>query len=451
VRRLLIGRWDGRWRDEVLRFENLQFLSLQYMLSHKPALDATPLPEAFCGLAHLKELHIRGAGFTRLPQRFGDLVSLEVLSLQYGALGELPDVARLARLRRLLLDGNRLRTLPESVGGLPALEMLSLNGNPFESLPASLRKIKTVHIEKEKEALFRDIRYRPDVEVVVDRERLLARNSPRHVSLLEKALARHKLKRYQKALLRHSRQALRFRTTDPEDYKTKGNTRIGGAPDLAPDVEYPMTEGQLWHFYAQIDLDDIAALQSWLPRTGRLYFFGEGQEQGDGGRVLHSTAPVATLRTYTWPEGAEFVDGSNNPDPYDGYKVQVDATVSVPSLYSADRRLTGEDATLLEINDDDKRQKAYWALETELTGNGDRKHGAHLMNAHVFTQQDNPEEQASREKGGLPGEWVNLLTLDSDDKPGFCFWDAGTLTFSIHEKDLALGDFSRVHWSLESS
>ena len=34
---------------------------------------------------------------------------------------------------------------------------------------------------------------------------------------------------------------------------------------------------------------------------------------------------------------------------------------------------------------------------------------------------------------------------------GFCFWDAGTLTFSIHEKDLAPGDLSRVHWSLESS
>jgi uncharacterized protein YwqG len=73
------------------------------------------------------------------------------------------------------------------------------------------------------------------------------------------------------------------------------------------------------------------------------------------------------------------------------------------------------------------------------------------MNAHVFTQHENPQEQASREKGGLPQEWVNLLTLASDDKPGFCFWDAGTFTFSIHEKDLALGDFSRVHWSLESS
>jgi hypothetical protein len=30
-------------------------------------------------------------------------------------------------------------------------------------------------------------------------------------------------------------------------------------------------------------------------------------------------------------------------------------------------------------------------------------------------------------------------------------WDAGTFTFSIHAKDLALGNFSNVHGSLESS
>jgi uncharacterized protein YwqG len=45
----------------------------------------------------------------------------------------------------------------------------------------------------------------------------------------------------------------------------------------------------------------------------------------------------------------------------------------------------------------------------------------------------------------------HLLMLGSDGKPGFSLWDAGTLTFWIHEKDLARGDFSRVRWSLESS
>lgn len=43
------------------------------------------------------------------------------------------------------------------------------------------------------------------------------------------------------------------------------------------------------------------------------------------------------------------------------------------------------------------------------------------------------------------------LMLHSDGNLDLCFWDAGTFTVSIHEKDLADGDFSRVHWSLESS
>lgn len=451
VRRLFVGGWDGRFRHEILRFTRLEFLSLQHV-SDKPAADATPLPDAFCDLSRLRELFVRGAGFPRLPDRFGDLGALEALSLEHGALEELPaSIERLGRLTRLTLDGNRLKTLPDLVGHLPALQSLSVNGNPFESLPASLARLPRVSIEKRNEALFRDIRYRPDVDVAVDREALLARGGARQVALLRSALARHGLSRYEEVLLRHARRTLRLVTTDPADGATPGRTRIGGAPDLPPGVDYPTTDGRHWRFHAQLDLAEVAPLQSWLPRTGLLYFFAEGQEQGDGVRVLHATAPAGALRPYGWPEDTEFTDGGDASDAYAGFDVRVDATVSVPNLYGAHRRLTGEDAVLLEIPEDDDLQRAYWALQEELTGDGRRKHGAHLMNAHVFTQSESPEEQASREVGGLPGEWVNLLSLDSDVRPGFCFWDAGTFTYGIHEKDLALADFSRVHWSLESS
>lgn len=453
VRRLLVGAWDARWHDELLRFTQLEFLSMQALWTGDAESAVRVLPESLCTLTRLRELHLRSSSITRLPENLGALESLEVLALQHCRLEALPDgIGKLARLKRLLLDGNQLKTIPESVGHLPALELLSIDGNPFESLPASLQNIEKVSIEKENEALFRDIRYRPELEISVDREAFMARSSPRAAALLGDALARHGLASYAGPLRRHARQTLRLRTTEPEDYATPGSTRIGGTPDLPPGLDYPSTDGKLWRFFAQIDLAAIAALQSWLPRTGRLYFFCEGQEHGDGVRVLHSDAPAAELRPHVWPEGAEFADGFDVGDAHEGYKVGIDSTVSVPNLYNAGGgRLIGEDAVLLEIEGNDELQEAWWALEAELTGDDERRNGAHLMNAHVLTQHENPQEQASREKGGLPEEWINLLTLRSDDKPGFCFWDAGTFTFSIHEKDLALGDFSRVHGSLESS
>ena len=77
--------------------------------------------------------------------------------------------------------------------------------------------------------------------------------------------------------------------------------------------------------------------------------------------------------------------------------------------------------------------------------------GPSQINGYTFTQHESPETQAANELGGRPDEWVCLLELDSHMDVGFCFWDAGTLTFVIHQEDLRRNDFSRVHVSLESS
>ncbi|WP_311230402.1 MULTISPECIES: DUF1963 domain-containing protein [unclassified Acidovorax] len=451
VRELLLADWDGQWPEELRAFTRLEFLSLQQHWASAGAPQSV-VPDWLGEMRSLRRLYIRSPHVQTLPDTLGQLQALEELSITYGTVEVLPNsIGELAQLKLLTLTGNRLRTLPESIGHLPAITHLNIEGNPFESLSASLKNVPKVNVEKKSEALFRDIQYRPEVEVTVDRTSFMAHSSPEHVALLGAALSRHKLKRYEKALLRHARQALRLVTTLPDDYAVLGRSRIGGAPDLAPGTDYPVTDGKLWRFYAQLDLQALAPLQTWLPRIGYLYFFGEGQELGDSVRVLHSIAPAHTLRTFAWPQDAEFVDGMDAADAYRGFQVRIDSTVSVPSLYSAASRLTGKDAVLLKLNEDEKLQQAYWALEEELTGNTDPRCGAHTMNAEVFTQHENPQEQASRHQGGLPEEWVNLLKLDSDGNPGFNFWDAGTLTYCIHEKDLALGDFSRVHWSLESS
>jgi Domain of unknown function (DUF1963) len=74
---------------------------------------------------------------------------------------------------------------------------------------------------------------------------------------------------------------------------------------------------------------------------------------------------------------------------------------------------------------------------------------SHSINAHVFTQHESPQEQAAATFNGQTHEWMNLLCLESIGD--FNFWDAGTLTYSIHQQDLAIADFGRVVTSIESS
>lgn len=81
--------------------------------------------------------------------------------------------------------------------------------------------------------------------------------------------------------------------------------------------------------------------------------------------------------------------------------------------------------------------------------NGFIKTDSHSLNSSVFTQHESPQEQAAARFGGEPGDWMVLLCLESVGE--FNFWDAGTLTYCIHKKDLAIADFSRIHASIESS
>ncbi|MGU3501629.1 DUF1963 domain-containing protein [Mycobacterium sp. C31M] len=378
VRRILFRDWDGRFPDELRRFTDLEFLSLEQFNAKNPD---TEIPDWIGDLTSLTHLYLRSTALTCIPDRLGEL-----------------------------------------------------------------DQIDKVDIEKKYEALLRDITYRPDLAVAVDREQFLARSSPLHVDILTAALQRHGLGHAEQTLLTHARRAVRLRTTEADEPATIGGTRIGGAPDLPADFDYPLTDGRHWPFLAQLNLDELAPLQPWLPRTGRLYFFGEGQDHGDGIHVVHSDAD--TVQPYRWPSDAEFTGDQDGP--YAGFRIHADATVSVPDLYRA-HTVYPDDPVLLGIEADDDLLKAYWALQEELTGNTDRRIGTHTVNAYVFTQNDTPQDQASCAQGGLPEEWITLLTLESDTNPGFCFWDAGTFTVCIHEKDLAVGDFSRVQWSLESS
>ena len=85
-----------------------------------------------------------------------------------------------------------------------------------------------------------------------------------------------------------------------------GSSRLGGTPDLAPGMPWPVCNGVPMAFMAQIRLSDAVAHDpdARLPRSGMLYFFYEAQEQKwgfdpkdrDNWKVIYHDGDPGTLQ-----------------------------------------------------------------------------------------------------------------------------------------------------------
>ncbi|WP_162145221.1 DUF1963 domain-containing protein [Chthoniobacter flavus] len=439
--------------ESILSLSNLRSLSIG-----NSSLGA--LPEKISGLDKLEELSLSQNSLERIPQSIGRLTQLQRLGLSYNKLEELPEslgnlgalvwlfldvnrlrqvpesIGELARLKSLSLNCNDLRTIPESICRLTSLERLSIERNPLESLPGCLSTmgIETISIEAEKRPLFMDWTYQPSDQppriALTDMKLFVEPASPFHAPLLA-ATESYGAGEFAPLILGLAREAVRIDSTVPDDYSRPGNSRLGGFPDLSDSELFPRDEeGRYWIFLAQLNLEDLASLNTYLPRAGLLSFFIESTESLKA-RVLFFEGDVRELKTIRHAGGEAMTDDTDDytQSPY-GVKFQ--RFVSLPHCPPEEMESGEAPDTYEKIR--------------ELSKGGD-----HYINGYTFTQHESPQEQAANELRGKPEEWVPLLQLGWDDKVGFCFWDAGTVTFTIHREDLRRGDFSRVHASLETS
>jgi len=395
------------------------------------------IPVELCALKGLKFLDLSYNRLESIPAALGELQNLESLHLCSNQLKQLPsEIGSLGMLTRLDLRWNELVTLPETVCDLRALEFFLLEGNPFESLSGCMARftgIRQFALEASKRQLFMDWTYVPDESIpprmeLEDMQLKLTDESPQRGALLS-VLEIEELSGVASVILKQAKDAITLETTDPDDYSINGRSRLGGFPDLPSEADFPKTNDLYWIFLGQLNLSELAPLNSYLPQEGLLSFFLESTESLKG-KVLFHEGSLDDLNTVRHGGADEMTDGYDDYTEHP-YQVRFERTFSLP--YNPPEEI-----------ESDEEYDAYQDSEA-------LHPRAHLINGHTFTQHETPQEQAANVAGGNPGEWIELLRLGYDKNVGFCFWDAGTLTFCIHQEDLRRADFSKVRVSLESS
>ncbi len=456
------GNFD-HFPEKILSFKNLESL----WVGARSNFNFSEIPAAFYTLTELHTIQIYGSEISQLSEDLVQLQKLEELTLQSSALQKLPTaISSLPVLSHLSLKYNKLKELPASIGAMPNLKSLDIEGNRFKTLPASLNNIKSVTASRKHRKLFMDLSYPSKNTQAIDETKYDLSNYPAEKIALEKRLrAIPDLVDFTELILAYSTMAtylvLEATTTDIP----LGKSKLGGAPDLPSDWEHPRSEqGNFYLFHAQLNCEALAPYQPYLPRKGMLYFFVNDEEYAQRPLVLYAEH-TENLRRIEYTEATKFMDYDYDGAVRDAVAVGFQNAIDFPIFYNSYNH--GSErypkyAALWEEKDDEEMYEKMDALEgydfeqlaiemkTPLAlDNGHIQIRTHSINSSVFSQHESPQEIAAGKLGGEPSEWMVLLNMESVGE--FNFWDAGTLSYCIHKKDLAIQDFSKISASIESS
>jgi hypothetical protein len=217
----------------------------------------------------------------------------------------------------------------------------------------------------------------------------------------------------------------------PDAADATGGSRLGGTPDLPPDLQWPRHKEQALTFLAQLDLTALGPLlpEGTLP-AGHLFVFappvltGAGTYADQQALVLHSEAAPRAH------QGPVPVTGL---DPFPSCPLQFAGYDDIPEL----------DASPLNDVLDAAASDRYCGIRSYLSF-GDEP-ASHKVLGHPDPIQGPVEEDCEHlepQPGGSP--WRVLLQVDSDERLGMMWGDAGRLYFCLREDDLANRRFNRV-------
>ncbi|CAG5098806.1 Oidioi.mRNA.OKI2018_I69.XSR.g15994.t1.cds [Oikopleura dioica] len=126
--------------EEFGRLQNLELLSLENNKFKE-------VPFAVTKLRSLRTLYLNSNRLTRIHPSIRDLVNLRYLWLQRNRLKELPtSICCLANLRYLHMENNMIEVISEAIACVGRLKGLWISDNCLKSLPLNLAKVKTLEV-----------------------------------------------------------------------------------------------------------------------------------------------------------------------------------------------------------------------------------------------------------------------------------------------------------------
>lgn len=267
-------------------------------------------------------------------------------------------------------------------------------------------------------------------------------------------------------ILNSARTSIRFVLEEtPEEELPLGSSKLGGSPDLPPDVEWFANpeSGQLLSFVAQINFAETKEydLEGELPDSGILYLFydaaiGEGgmpwgydPKDGAGKKVLFYDGDLSVLERRTPPEeleeeglafgcvGVKFENHLELPNPYSdlvsSWNLSGEENDSYIALWDGWNPEMSQDfeefCKLLGHSDN-----MQFGMEEECAL---VTHGIYCGGADWYSS-----EEARRWKQTF-ADWGLLLQITSSEDLGMLWGDDGLLYLWITEEDLNNRNFEK--------
>ena len=229
-------------------------------------------------------------------------------------------------------------------------------------------------------------------------------------------------------------------------------TRFGGEPDLPPDLEWPSWDSAPLIFVAQLALSDIGptAVAGELPPDGVLSFWYAGSEKAWG----FDPREHGASRVFFFPSGTELRTRPQQPGLPDEGPLRACTWSTTPELTIP----PWESPTVEAWQLTKQERERYFDLQDWLRVGDDV--AIHRLLGHPEPVQDDMRLECQLVTNGLycgdatgyedpraemlsagAADWRLLLQIDSDEKLGSEWGDAGRVYFWIRKQDLAAERF----------